>query len=343
MTTEQMKKEYEANQDLVRYGFPTKTTNKRFVKIGRGDKNWHNYWTYKLILKEHEHISDAVIANPDVEVEFMDSEALKYFISVDKGAFFNGYQPCFDYRLAKAKCDGRWNGYYIEASKEAYDKLVELGYEDDYNYEYYVNDDRQFIGIIDNEICGYKRNPSLKPFYLVDGKFAETKGEKDETDTISTNTNINTNNDANVNVTTISIKDKQGKEYSLQDFEKDIHNLYDGDFRIDITTMFKDKSVHLDFYYGIKFESTSTQIDDALRAVLKQVEGYLTPIKPKWYEDENNFPALIVYEEEPLRISVTTKIEDDKFYDSLDFIGHQYQCRLATKEELMSLHYLDKE
>ena len=55
-------------------------------------KQFETFNTYKLILKEHEHIADAIIANPDVEVEYkwkINNDA--NWMDTDTEMFFNIY------------------------------------------------------------------------------------------------------------------------------------------------------------------------------------------------------------------------------------------------------------
>ena len=62
---------------------------------------------------------------------------------------------------------------------------------------------------------------------------------------------------------------------TLEEFEAKIQKMYGRDFRIDITTTYKDKSIFLDFGYGDTFETTATHIDDAMRSIINQLEGWL--------------------------------------------------------------------
>lgn len=75
-------------------------------------------------------------------------------------------------------CDGMWNGYYIEASQEAYGLLIADGY---------VNTGKSWnwIGIKDCEIMHFNSESATKhqfkkPLYIVDGKLSATQYHPDE-------------------------------------------------------------------------------------------------------------------------------------------------------------------
>jgi len=62
--------------------------------------------------------------------------------------------------------------------------------------------------------------------------------------------------------------------------------------------------------------------------------------KPKWYEDENNFPALIIDKDGTMEKAQRFDKDRQRFY----FRNHFYSniCngwRLATKEEVEGLYY----
>ncbi len=76
----------------------------------------------------------------------------------------------------KKKCDGRWEGYYIETSRKAFNKLEELGYEP--TRFYFALSTSNYL-YIDNEsiFATSSDDKELKPFYLIDGEFTEENGD----------------------------------------------------------------------------------------------------------------------------------------------------------------------
>ncbi len=82
----------------------------------------------------------------------------------------------------------KWNGYYIEASQEVYDKLVKLGYKKTGTFAKLKRFVKNYIYINNTStLSGCTKEwatdrLSLKPFYLVDGEFTEDKpkGEEDK-------------------------------------------------------------------------------------------------------------------------------------------------------------------
>jgi hypothetical protein len=80
------------------------------------------------------------------------------------------------------KCDGKWNGYYIEASQEAYDLLVADGYIDATHKE---NKGGKYILIgngktRETEMFFHNLEVYEKPLYIVDGKLSATQYHPDE-------------------------------------------------------------------------------------------------------------------------------------------------------------------
>lgn len=88
----------------------------------------------RLILKEHEHIADAVVANPDVEMELLIGN--KWFELED---FFDVYDSNNNYRLAKPQCDGKFSGGYIKANLDR--KTLEFIFNDLGKLKWLGNDD----------------------------------------------------------------------------------------------------------------------------------------------------------------------------------------------------------
>ena len=115
------------------------------------------------------------------------------------------------------KCDGRWNGYYIEASEELWDKLLDDGYKafggyEKYNggYTYIVIDKKGYI----DEATEHFDISRSKPLYLVNGEFTETKGEEDDK---KLHELVREKKEE-----TISITDEHGKEYKFEKPEFEI-------------------------------------------------------------------------------------------------------------------------
>ena len=89
----------------------------------------------------------------------------------------------------------------------------------------------------------------------------------------------------------------------------------------------------------------SIKIDNSAQFLVKWsfagqiTDGYghehLTPIKTKWYEDEANFPALVVRDNNIIALRSPNK----EHY--LQAVKDGY--RLATKDEVLALYYEDKE
>lgn len=78
----------------------------------------------------------------------------------------------------KAACDGKLNGYYIEASQKAYDLLVADGYVG--NSKYYNSDGK--YEIIDGNFYAFTERSILtsKPLYIVNGKLSATQYGSEE-------------------------------------------------------------------------------------------------------------------------------------------------------------------
>lgn len=131
---------------------------------------------------------------------------------------------------------------------------------------------------------------------------------------------------------TLKIEDENGKvyEFGKPDFECKLHEVFSG------------------LIYGrINNLPARWSLDDgeakAVGSRYSSIDKHnLTPIKPKWYEDESNFPALmyrqdISDEEYSPYVTIAGNIAG---YKSL--IVRSSMIRLATKEEVESLYYEGK-
>ena len=80
-------------------------------------------------------------------------------------------------------CDGKWNGHYIHASKEAYDLFVAEWYsvEDKCSYEVFAHIGTKYFVISPSSMIeSFSTEPTgFKPLYIVDGKFSPTEYHPD--------------------------------------------------------------------------------------------------------------------------------------------------------------------
>lgn len=247
---------------------------------------------------------------------------------------------------SEPKCDGRWNGYYIKASQEAYDKLVELGYKMPFSY----NGATTHISIVNNLACkvSFKYGKdNYKPFYLVSGEFTETKEQGKEYIELHGGLDLNDLptlvietrqiNRAEDKVEIISIADEGGKVYEFEkpEFECELLAIDDSNQIVGLTYPNGQKTLTCFNLQGEAFEI----VDELIRWHNKD----LAPIKPKWYEDETNFPALVVNKSGDYQKVV--KLEDNVMIFScgqLHIDRFNSEWRLATKEEALSLYYEGK-
>jgi len=137
-------------------------------------------------------------------------------------------------------------------------------------------------------------------------------------------------------VETISIKDSDGKVYKFEkpEFEVELYSVKPQDGTKVIIGAFysPDRKWHtgkwgINGNVGIRYNSSVN----------------LTPIKPKWYEDGNNFPALIT-DGKIFEIAESFNITKQRFnFRNIYYSNICNGWRLATKEEIESLYYQDKE
>ena len=141
-------------------------------------------------------------------------------------------------------------------------------------------------------------------------------------------------------VETISIIDEDGKVYEFEkpEFDGEIVKVV-GIFIIGYTNEI----------FGAYPHSWNKLTGECTDGDSEEYRKYdLTPIqkKKKWYENEDNFPALVSYNstDQGDLFCTAYKYEDEFLYDELDkSIAHLNQCRLSTKQELNSLYYEGKE
>lgn len=211
-----------------------------------------------------------------------------------------------------------FNNGYIKASDEAYNLLVKLGHKPiegvprDCDY-YYIGRDRIRCCSLEYAEMSY-----LTPFYINKGKLSweeedENSGVFSDSDTTMDNVCTGSAKD-----TILSIKDEQGKElkfnthgYKIKFFEV-IENFIHGAIYID------------DEWWSCEWDF----LGQFLRCTYSGSErDYdITPTKPKWYEDESNFPCLMVNQ-----FGRVHEVE------SMDHLKRCEGWRLATKAEALAL------
>ena len=247
-----------------------------------------------------------------------------------------------------------FNGGYIKASQEAYDLLKAMKYE---MFDDFLLTDK-FIVISENTTYHYKTDmvPNFKQFYINNGALSWDEpykkgkipqsmindleqmnsmedelsiiGEEDEKETNYNNDSDVSNGDTNRNSdreNVISIKDDNGVEYIFEKPEFEVLSIIYCNISgmiFGIIKRSRDSVLTVTQWTPKGSCSTNTDYD-------------LTPIKPKWYEDESNFPALAVRGKE-LHI-IIDKLSADYY------LHHNTGWRLATKDEVMSLYYEGKD
>jgi len=110
MNNNKLKEIYDANpDDWIVYAYNTNRTHLYWFKDNVGNKQiWFDYIIYKLIAKKDELIADAVIANPDVEVEFWSYSRDSNWKTIQKNSFFEIYDSAMHYKVVCTKvnlCD----------------------------------------------------------------------------------------------------------------------------------------------------------------------------------------------------------------------------------------------
>jgi hypothetical protein len=258
MNNEQMKAEYKKNPDKwVPYFKP---------QIGQIYKCYDvdnvmlfdNQFIY--IAKKDKKVADAVIANPDVEIEFKSQSSI-YFIPLTHTAqFFENYNPNWKYQLAKPQCDGKetmmcmecgkevvgnslcedckikhkdnypelggcngfFNGGYIKASQEAYDLLVENGITVETVYE---EDGVDWYFLIHNNHARYMEEGSVtyNKYKANNKQFYINNGALSWTEPTSAN-------NAQVEPTTskmetVQINSMEDEELTYEEAKKPIHGI----------------------------------------------------------------------------------------------------------------------
>ena len=300
---------------------------------------WNSTQFYKLILKEHEHIADAVIANPDVRVEF-DFEDDDWQIFTE---FFEYYQPHHKYRLAKPQCDGKFNGGYIKASQEAHELLLLLNYEEDFDLASETKDKFFFVNGDTVRLDGLPIFTMFKQFYINNGALSwdepiqinsiedlnELSIVGEEEMQIEFDMNMK-NNEKTKEI--ISITDDNGKEYKFVKPEFECELLKVLHFKLnnpDILAIVNSDVVVTFFDNGECYYMDETNASDY----------NLTPIKPKWY-DNIKFPLPYV----------NNKHGEFDFIESKEnllqhhlVMFHLGKYRLLTKEEVNSFYFDGKE
>jgi len=223
-----------------------------------------------------------------------------------------------------------FNGGYIKASQEAYDLLIEGGYE----RESHTNELQKYICIDNNRITyvvkEFLNSFPHKQFYINNGvlSWEEPKGWSDK-----------------MEWTEPPIL-KDCEPTSANNAQVEINNMEDLDglpivgeeLRVTVTTSNPE--------IGDIVTKTSVFDGNPINVTANETVTITKPIKskdfikPKWFEDESNFPALMV----------VGRVKDEKIWwiceeqvEYMRFIDEYKVYRLATEEEVNSLYFDGKE
>lgn len=253
------------------------------------------------------------------------------------------------------KMKTNFNGGYIVASQEAYNLLVEEGYKPlNHATEHSVNEEngvwmiakssydfskREIIEEFD-AIYGRCKNErwifSAKQFYINNGKLSWDKPEeiapplqgKDYDEYVNSIEDLNELPIIGDEMKPISIKDDNGVVY---EFEKP-------SFKCSIIL-----KTNRWFMGTIANYNAPAIWDEFGRCLHQQVSDRsgnnkfnLTPIKPKWYEDDSNFPALLI------DVDNNFAICNEKIIWLNIYKNNYSKYRLATEQEVQYLHYEGK-
>lgn len=284
-----MRAEFEANPDKW-------VVYIKYIGVHDVPKIWHKLdsqpeWLddieYKPILKEHEEIFDAIIANSDTVIKYKIG-VLHNVWTTFVGNFVENYDADLiekngiSYQLAKPQCDG---------------KLSELA---------------------ETAISYIEQKPTISKMETV-----ETNSIEDLNELSIVGEEEMTIKKEFLAFDTISIADDNGKEYKFKKPE----------FECELLKVMHPKSKLPDILAIIANDIIVTFFTNGECYYMDESDAFdynLTPIKPKWYDNESNFPAVMIDEE-----SQTPYITDIN--------GILKGSRLATKEEVNSLYYQDKE
>ena len=291
---------------------------------------------YQLIHIKHKDVLDAYLADDKVEIKFYlpyvmctDDTELEATWEVDDN-FIENYNPDLDYRLKETPM--KWNGYYIKASQETYDKLINEGYKaksrDTVRYRFFEVDNDKLYG------KDYLEDMDTdKQFYLINGEFTEEKED-----------GTYTSNIINISIPTIEVDEAMDKQIDKYFSERNVTNNVESVLDLDTfnemgfeTPDFEGKILQKikEVYIGYVIDNGEVFSKLwALDGTCSQGELWnLTHIKKHWYENEANFPALLIWDSGIDVPSYRSTISKDSFIKL-----HRQGWRLATKEELMSLY-----
>ena len=317
---ELMKAEIKANPDKwAVYGY---YLDRGFNYYNKLDKpTWKEFVDhYKLILKEHEHIADAVIKNPNVEVECTslygdDSNPIRF---PEQGDWFKWYNPEYKYQLAKPQCDGK--GIKQICDNPEVNNLFKdepKGWDDKMNWT-----EPPVLNSIEEELT-YEE--AKKPLHGIGEEEMQISGC------------------CQANIIPESI-DMCGKCYehcevieSSEDFDEIISI---GKYKFEkpeyLTELFaiRDNEIYGRYFHREKWFTAKWDLNGKRYAQANPKTNLNRINKPKWYEDESNFPCLMANDKNEIHIIPTS--------DNIKaFIVNGW--RLATLNDINSLYYQDKE
>lgn len=117
-------------------------------------------WDYKLIKKEHSHIAQAVIENPDVEIQIRTDFSPLNCFEPFKGDFFERYVKSFEYRLKPTQEEPFTVSETTEIHEKSHDTSINNGGETDY-YQLKKNW-KTFQDVIEDREMNYAQGNILK-------------------------------------------------------------------------------------------------------------------------------------------------------------------------------------
>ena len=236
-----------------------------------------------------------------------------------------------------------FNGGYIVASKKAFKLLIKEGYKPTENYV------KEFPSIFISSVvkngffsdgCERMEGGLHKQFYINNGELSWIKPKTDEEQKAE---------DEIVALAlkeTISIEDDNGVAYEFEKHKTRLPKL----LKVVETTRYND--IHIIGYVYLPEQNEIIAGHwDILGNFVSGRANYkdynLTPIKPEWYDNKSIFPARVVGTS---GMAANTHYTVDRMNNlgvlCIEGTGRTISpdnCRLATKKELLSLHYEGKQ
>jgi len=242
--------------------------------------------------------------------------------------------------LEEPTCSGEFDGGNIVANEEAYDALVKEGYQ---AYAFTNSEEVEgcFYEVFNGKFGTTENEGDLdkgtKPFYINKGKLSWDKPTEEPFKVTEKQDTISIVDEKKANFAEYGF---EAPEFECVLFYRDANDMCVGVVKNDYSFNGDDEPPEICHFWDD--DGKSYEVEKFGECNAKPIYN-LKPISKPWYENKDNFPALIVYgdeDDESIAVAHSYQSDNNMLWDeAVNAIISVDRCRLANETDRDSLHF----